>query len=37
MLPNKKFEVEFAGRKLTAEFGKLALLALVEKEITHTR
>ncbi len=27
MLPNKKFELEFAGRKLSAEFGKLALQA----------
>lgn len=27
MLPNKKFEIEFAGRKLSAEFGKLALQA----------
>ena len=25
MLPNKKFEIEFAGRKLSVEFGKLAL------------
>lgn len=27
MLPNKKFETEFAGRKLSVEFGKLVLQA----------